>query len=209
MSNAQPILFENLPPKPKVPGRLRTNDDWLEQQPELYQEVRDRILGGDTNIRELARLYAPKRWNSKSKTHGVEFDSMRRAIKAMINEDIGPAKYRDILGSESLFLAGEMISKASEVGDRATSAKDLGAVTIAMNMAVDVGIKLGGTPAPVIRHEHVHVHTTPDALQQRREQARAKLAAQSPSVVDVPCVPSEVEVEASAPHQATASANLP
>ena len=38
-----PPLFDSLPPKPKVPGRLRTNEDWLEQQPDLYQEIKDRI----------------------------------------------------------------------------------------------------------------------------------------------------------------------
>lgn len=187
----QPALFPTLPPKPPVPGRQRTNQDWIERQPELYQEVKDRIMGGDTNISELATAYMDMRWNGKENKPGVTFDAMRRAIKAMIIEDIGLEKFREIVSSGSLFLAGEMVGKASEVGAKAHSAKDLGAVSMAMNMAVEVGIKLGGTPAPVIKHEHVHVHTTPDALEDRRNRIRAKLAEKSGAVVEVETVPTK------------------
>ena len=179
----QPTLFTP-PPKPVVPGRARTNEDWLTRQPELYQEVRDRIMGGDTNITRLAKEYAPLRWNAKDNKLGITEDAMRRAIRAMVVEDITTDKFREIVGSSSLFLPGEMVDKASEVGATAKSAKDLGAVSMAMNMAVEVGIKLGGTPAPVIRHEHLHVHTTPDALEQRRQQVRARLAEKSGTVVE-------------------------
>lgn len=178
-----------LPPKPVVPGRLRTNEDWLTRQPELYQEVRDRIMGGDTNITKLAEMYASQRWNTRENKLGITEDAMRRAIRAMVVEDITTEKFREIVGSSSLFLTGEMVDKASEVGATARNAKDLGAVSMAMNMAVEVGMKLGGAPAPVIRHEHLHVHTTPDALEQRRQQLRAKLTNQSSAVVDaVPVV---------------------
>ena len=191
-SPALPLTLSDgspLPPKPVVPGRLRTNEDWLTWQPELYQEVRDRIMGGDTNITKLAEMYASQRWNTKENKLGITRDAMRRAIRAMVVEDITTEKFREIVGSSSLFLTGEMVDKASEVGAMAKNAKDLGAVSMAMNMAVEVGMKLGGTPAPVIRHEHLHVHTTPDALEQRRQQLRAKLANQSGAVVEaVPVV---------------------
>jgi len=153
-------------------------------------------MGGDTNTSELARVYAPARWNAKENKLGITEDAMRRAIRAMVTDDIGEEKFRALVSSRSLFLAGEMVDKASEVGATARNAKDLGAVSMAMNMAVEVGIKLGGTPAPVIRHEHVHVHTTPDALAQRREQVRAKLLADKPAnVLDVEIMPAVAMAE--------------
>ena len=187
--NETPALFDSLPPKPKVPGRLRTNEDWLEQQPELYQEVRDRIMGGDTNVRRLAMDYAPLRWNSKAKENGITEDAMRRAIKAMITEDIGTDTFNQIVQTNLVVLRGEMVETASEAGSKARSAKDLGAISMTMKLAGDTLQGMPGAPQPVIRHEHLHVHTTPDALQRRREEARKRIEAESTTVLPAEILP--------------------
>lgn len=161
----------DVPPPPVRPGRLRTNDDWLTRQPDLYQEVRDRIIGGDTNVRALAAEYAPRRWNARLNKDGITEDAMRRSITAMISEDLGREKYDEIVQLKAAILRGEMVDKASEVGDKANSAKDLAAVGMVMKLAGDTLAGMGGTPQPVVRHEHLHVHTTPDALEHRRQEA--------------------------------------
>lgn len=196
-----------LPPKPVVPGRLRTNEDWLAAQPELYQEVRDRIVGGDTNVRALAHEFAPQRWNSKTNQKGITEDAMRRAISAMIVEDITREKYDEVVQNKLSILRGEMADKASEVGQRATI-KELGAVAMTIKLASDTIAGMGGAPPPVIRHEHLHVHTTPDALEQRREQVRQKLAQKSASVVPVEVV-EEMEKRMNASAMPTASDGRP
>jgi len=163
---------------------LRTNEDWLTRQPELYQEVKDRIVGGDTNVRRLAQEFAPQRWNAKENKRGISEDAMRRAIGAMIVEDITREKFDEIVQNKLSMLRGEMVDKASELGEKAT-VKEFGAVAMTMKLAGDTIAGMGGAPAPVIRHEHLHVHTTPDELQRKREEMRAKLQAQSGNVVEV------------------------
>lgn len=180
-----PPLFDSLPPKPKVPGRLRTNEDWLEQQPDLYQEIKDRIMGGDTNVRRLAQHYAPLRWNAKTQKLGITEDAMRRAITAMINNDITLEKFDEIVQSKLSILRGEMVDVASDVGSRVQSTKELGAVAMTMKLASDTIAGMGGAPQPVIRHEHLHVHTTPDELQRRREQALRQMQS-SPAPATTP-----------------------
>jgi len=187
--NETPALFDSLPPKPKVPGRLRTNEDWLEQQPELYQEVKDRIMGGDTNVSALAVEFAPQRWNSKDKSLGITEDAMRRSIKAMITEDITANTYDEITKTNLAVLRGETVDKASELAAKAKSPKDLGAVAMTMKLAGDTLAGMGGASPPVIRHEHLHVHTTPDALQRRREEARKRIEAESTTVLPAEILP--------------------
>jgi hypothetical protein len=175
--DSQPSLLD-VPRTKTVPGRLRTNEDWLDRQPELYQEVRDRIMGGDTNVRQLAGEFAPARWNSKTNALGITPDAMRRAIKAMIVEDITLEKFEEIVQTNLSVLRAEMTDKASEIGAGAKSAKDLGAVAMTMKLAGDTKAGMGGAPQPVIRHEHLHVHTTPDELQRRRQAAMREMQMQ-------------------------------
>lgn len=100
---------------------------------------------------------------------------MRRAITAMIVEDITRDKYNEIVQTNLAILRGEMAVKASELGHIAKAPKDLGAVAMTMKLASDTSAGMPGAPPPVIRHEHLHVHTTPDDLQRRRAEALQKM----------------------------------
>lgn len=173
-----------LPPPPEVPGRLRTAEEWREQQPELYAEVRNRILGGDLNVSALAAEYAGQRWNAKTKTSGVTHDAMRRAITAMINEDpaIGIDKFRELRKLQLEILQAESVTKASELVTKATKADQLGAVAMTMKLAVDTQNAQGGAPTVVIEHRHTVV--TPDAVAARRQQAAQQLAHRSDEIVE-------------------------
>jgi hypothetical protein len=178
MNDAPALLpFADLPPKPSVPGRVRTGEGWRREDPATYEEVVERILGGEINVSKLAAEFAPLR----RRADGVPFtpEAMRRAIRALIlnDERLGSAKFDEIKKLSLSIVEAEMIDKVSELGHKATKADLLGAASMAMKMTRDTLNAQGGAPSIIIKHEHTV--TLDSDTQRRREEARRRLEAQA------------------------------
>lgn len=175
-----PMTVPTVPREPR-PGRVRTNEDWRRADPDTYEDVMERILGGELNVSKLAAEFAPIRVLSDGRV-GMTNDAMRRAITAMISTDprLGLAKFRELKKLKMELVEAEMLDKVSELGDKAKKAELLGAAAMAMKMTRDTLNAQGGAAAVVIRHEH-SISVDPETTK-RREEVRRRLAEKTTAI---------------------------